>query len=232
LIQPGVLDALTRMVLTNAIYFKGKWALQFDPKMTFDSDFWTSATDKIKAPLMTEHGEFNYLENEALQAVELPYTGKGVSMIVLLPRQRDGLGGLESKLTSKNLSEWIGALKPTKELTVTLPKFKMTSQFELSKELQALGMKDAFDSSGRANFSSMGGEPGYLYLSHVIHKAFVDVNEEGTEAAAATGVVMKARALTKPNPVFRADHPFVFVIRDNKSGAILFMGRLVKPIAT
>jgi serpin B len=228
LIQPGVLDSLTRMVLTNAIYFKGKWALQFDPKMTLDGDFWTSATDKVKTPLMTERGDFNYVENDTLQAVELPYTGKGVSMIVLLPRKRDGLGELEKQLTAKNLSDWTGALRPEKELNVTLPKFKMTLQFELTKELEALGMKDAF--STEADLSGMGGEPGYLYLSHVIHKAFVDVNEEGTEAAAATGVVVRTLAL-KVTPVFRADHPFVFVIRDNKSGAILFMGRLLKPLA-
>ncbi|HLW66130.1 MAG TPA: serpin family protein [Gemmataceae bacterium] len=228
LIQPGVLDSLTRMVLTNAIYFKGKWALEFDPKMTFDSDFWTSASDKVRTPLMTEHGEFNYLETETLQAVELPYTGRGVSMIVLLPRQRDGLAALETKLTAKNLAEWTSIMKPNKELTVTLPKFKMTLQFELSNELQALGMKDAF--SKNSDFTGMGGEPGYLYLSNVIHKAFVEVNEEGTEAAAATAGVIKARAITKPNPVFRADHPFVFVIRDNKSGTILFMGRLANPV--
>jgi serpin B len=228
LIQPGVLDSLTRMVLTNAIYFKGNWALQFDQKMTFDGDFWTSATDKVKAPLMNEHGQFNYMENDTLQAVELPYTGKGVSMIVLLPRKRDGLGALEEKLTAKSLAEWTGAMRPVNDLAVTLPKFKMTTQFELNKVLEAMGMKDAFGPN--ADFSGMGGEPGLLYLTHVIHKAFVDVNEEGTEAAAATAVVA-SRAPGPPRPTFRADHPFVLVIRDNKSGAILFMGRLVKPLA-
>jgi serpin B len=228
LIQPGVLDSLTRMVLTNAIYFKGKWAQQFDPKMTFDGDFWTSGTDKVKARLMNEHGQFNYMENETLQAVELPYSGKGVSMIVLLPRKRDGLSGLEEKLTAKTLAEWTGAMKPVHDLAVTLPKFKMTTQFELNKVLQAMGMKDAF--GPKADFSGMGGDPGLLYLTHVIHKAFVDVNEEGTEAAAATAVVA-SRAPGPVRPTFRADHPFVFVIRDNKSGAILFIGRLVKPLA-
>jgi serine protease inhibitor len=227
LIPSGVLDPLTRMVLTNAIYFKGKWALQFDPKMTMDGDFWSSATDKAKVPLMNEHGQFNYLENETLQAVELPYVGKGVSMIVLLPRKRDGLVALEERLTAKLLAEWTGGLKPINDLTVTLPKFKMTTQFELSKELQKMGMKDAF--GAKADFSGMGGDPGLLYLSYVIHKAFVDVNEEGTEAAAATAVVV-SRAPGPPRPTFRADHPFVFVIRDNKSGAILFMGRLVNPV--
>jgi serine protease inhibitor len=226
LIPSGILDVLTRMVLTNAIYFKGKWALQFDPKMTFDGDFWTSATDKVKTPLMNEHGEFNFMENETLQAVELPYSGKGVSMIVLLPRKRDGLKDLEEKLNAKKLAEWIGAMKPVHGLAVTLPKFKMTTQFELSKTLEAMGMKDAF--GAKADFSGMGGEPGLVYLSHVIHKAFVDVNEEGTEAAAATAVVA-SRAPGPPQPTFRADHPFVFVIRDNRSGAILFMGRLSNP---
>src|SRR5262249_31659077 len=157
-----------------------------------------------------------------------PYTGKELSMIILLPRQRDGLSALETKLTPKNLTEWTGAMNPTKELTVIIPKFQMTSSFGLSKTLAAMGMKDAFDMNS-ADLSGMGGDPHYLYISDVIHKAFVDVNEEGTEAAAATAVIVGARDVSKPNPVFRADHPFVFVIRDNKSGAILFVGRLANP---
>lgn len=226
LIKQGVLTPLSRMVLTNAIYFKGNWVFKFDPKRTVEAPFFIGAEKKVDAKLMTQKGRFNYMQNELLQAVEMPYAGKELSMVVLLPRQRDGLADLESKLSRERLGEWMKRLAPTRDLSVTMPKFKFTAEFQLNDALQALGMKDAF--GPKADLSGMAGNPGDLRISHVIHKAFVDVNEEGTEAAAATAVVVEARAF-RESPVFRADHPFLFLIRDVKTGAILFLGRMQDP---
>ena len=158
---------------------------------------------------------------------DLPYKGNELSMIVLLSRAVDGRKALEEKLTVENLKQWTGAMS-RKQGDVQLPRFQSTEQFELSKTLSELGMKDAF--SEEANFSGMTGNRD-LFISAVIHKAFVDVNEKGTEAAAATAVVMElAFASPKEPPVkFKADHPFVFLIRDNQSGAILFLGRVMNP---
>jgi len=226
LIKPGLLNALTRMVLTNAIYFKGNWVLQFDKKRTADGAFFINDLKQVNAKLMTQKGKFNYMQNELLQAVEMPYAGKELSMVVLLPRKRTGLAEVESKLSMERLNEWTGKLQPARDLTVTLPKFTFTAEFELSRALQSLGMQEAF--SGKADLSGMAGNPGDLRISKVIHKAFVDVNEEGTEAAAATAVVVEAKAVPV-ELVFRADHPFLFLIREVKTGAIMFMGRMSDP---
>jgi len=157
----------------------------------------------------------------------LPYKGNELSMIVLLPRTVDGRKPLEEKLTVENLKRWTDAASH-KRVDVQLPRFKTTSQFELSNTLNKLGMKDAF--SPQADLSGMIGTRD-LFISAVIHKAFVDVNEEGTEAAAATAVMMKLTAMppSRPPVEFKADHPFVFLIRDNPSGAILFLGRVMNP---
>ena len=227
LLQPGVLTPATRMVLTNAIYFKGNWVKQFDPKRTYTGQFWADAKTPVKAPLMNQSGEFNFFVSPELKMVELPYSGKDLSMLVLLPAKRDGVAELEKQLTPAKLADWSKQLKPTRELPVTLPKFKFTSEFKLNDQLIALGMKDAFDIH-KADFSGMTASAEGLYIDAVIHKAFVDVNEEGTEAAAATAVVMAPRGI-RQTPTFVADHPFVFVIRDNKSGAVLFMGRVTDP---
>jgi serpin B len=225
LIAPGVLNALTRMVLVNAIYFKGDWASQFKADATQKQPFHISASQTVEAPLMHQKREFGFSENNDLQVLELPYSGDDLSMIVLLPRKTDGLAGLEAKLTVQNLAAWTGKLHRQK-VEVFLPKFKMTAQFSLNEKLSALGMTDAF--TGKADFSGMTGNRD-LYISAVIHKAFVEVNEEGTEAAAATAVVMAARSMPRPSPVFRADHPFLFLIRDNATGSILFLGRITDP---
>jgi serpin B len=225
LIPAGVLNSLTRLVLTNAVYFKGDWAAQFDPQSTKDAPFHVSADDTIDVPMMFQKDEFRYAELDAIQILELPYVGDDFSMLVLLPQDMDGLSALEAKLTPGNLDRWLSALRPRK-VDVYLPKFKMTSQFSLNGVLQDMGMSDAFDSD-KADFSGMTGHK-QLYITAVVHKAFVDVNEEGTEAAAATGVVMATKSV-QVTPTFRADHPFVFLIRDNQSGSILFMGRLLNP---
>jgi serpin B len=225
LIPAGTLDAMTRLVLTNAIYFKGDWAIQFDPNKTEEADFFVSPDKTVTAPLMFQKEDFKYGQAETLQLLELPYKGDDLSMLVLLPKAKDGLAELESELTAENLAVWQKQMRKMKVM-VHLPKFKMTSQFGLAETLKAMGMPDAFDAN-KADFSGMTGKKD-LFISDVIHKAFVEVNEEGTEAAAATGVVMATRSAVR-YPQFRADHPFVFVIKDNNTGSILFVGRVVDP---
>ena len=226
LIQPGVLDAVTRLVLVNAIYFKGNWAIQFDEKWTKDDTFYLLSGRTVQTPLMTQKEEFPYGDGEFLQVLELPYVGESLSMIVLLPNEKDGLPQLEKQLTAANLERWTSGLRKQK-VKVFLPKFKMTSQFSLSKTLVGMGMGDAFNPN-KANFSGMDGRLNWLYIGAVLHKAFIDVNEEGTEAAAATAVVMKIR-MAAPPPTFKADHPFIFFIRENTTGSILFLGRVMDP---
>lgn len=230
LIAPGVLTHETKLVLTNAIYFKGDWESQFDKSQTNDEDFYIAASQTVKAPLMHREGGFNYLQGEGFQALEIPYKSGELSMIVLLPNDVGGLAALEQSLTAANLDAWLHRMTRVPKVILTLPRFKMTQQFNLGQTLAAMGMPRAFDA--RADFSAMNPKRD-LFLSDVIHKAFVDVNEEGTEATAATAVVVaRAMAMQRPQPpiVFRADHPFVFLIRENKSGGILFMGRVMDPI--
>ena len=218
-------------MLTNAVYFHGIWAGPFEKNHTKDEDFHLTAADKIKVPMMHRQDEFRYGTIDDLQILELPYGDGSVSMIVFLPKAIDSLADLEAKLTLPNLRRWTASLTQDDQVKVDLPKFKTTSQFEMSDTLKAMGMESAFGSA--ADFSAMTGGRD-LFISAVIHKALVDVNEEGTEAAAATGVVMTRGAasvrLPKERPVFRADHPFLFIIRDSRNGAILFIGRITDPL--
>ena len=228
LIPAGSLAADTRLVLTNAVYFKGDWTEPFDKKQTKVEDFRLTATEKTRTPLMHQQSNFRYAAVEGLQVLELPYGNKSLSMLVLLPDQSDRLAALEAELTLDKLRQWESALR-SREVIVYLPRFKTTANFALNDTLSAMGMPSAFDAQ-QADFSGMTGSSD-LFLSAVIHKAFVDVNEEGTEAAAATGAVMSITAMhvPRPKPVFRADHPFVFLIQDNRNGAILFLGQLMDP---
>lgn len=229
LLQPGSLRPDTRLVLTNAIYFKGNWLAQFDKAQTKDEDFHLSPAQTKKAPLMHREGSFRYFHEGSFQILEIPYKGNDLSMVILLPDEIGGLAALEQSLTVSNMQQWLHQLASVPKVIVTVPKFKLTQQFELGTTLGAMGMPVAF--SGNANFSGMTGKRDFS-ISDVIHKAYVDVNEEGTEAAAATAVTMRALAIRVPEhapPVFRADHPFVFLIRDNRSESILFMGRVTDP---
>jgi serpin B len=229
LLQPGALRSDTRLVLTNAIYFKGDWETLFDKAQTKDEDFHLSPAQAATAPLMHREGRFSYFDGGTFQILEIPYKSKELSMIVFLPKDAGGLSALEPSITGSNLQQWLGKLASVPKVIVTMPKFKMTQQFELASTLSAMGMPQAFSGSG--DFSGMTGHRDFA-ISEVIHKAYVDVNEEGTEAAAATAVTMRALAMRAPEgppPVFRADHPFVFMIRDNRSGSILFMGRMADP---
>ena len=226
LIKPGVVGRDTVLVLANAIYFKGDWADQFDSKQTTEQVFHVASDKEVKCPLMSHKGTCAYAETPDLQMLELPYAGDELSMIVLLPRKTGGIGALESELSAAKLAEWVSALQK-REVVVSLPKFKLSCEFGLKETLTAMGMPAAFN--GGADFSGMSGTRS-LSISAVIHKAFVDVNEEGTEAAAATAIVV-GRAMVVPVTAFHADHPFVFLIRDKHSGSILFLGRVTDPTA-
>ena len=229
LIRPGILTEYTRLVLTNAIYFKGKWALQFKKDETKPEEFELLTGEKIKVPMMNQTEEFNYTENETLQVLEMPYQGDRLSMVIFLPKEKKGISQLEDALNLENIKTWLATLRK-QEVIVTMPKFKMTAEFELGATLQSLGMTDAFDKQ-KADFSGIAPltlKEGWLYIDKVVHKAFVDVNEEGTEAAAATAVVMTEKA-GEPLLIFCADHPFIFIIRDRRSGSILFIGRVMDP---
>lgn len=232
LLPPGSLDAMTRLVLTNAIYFKGKWEHEFDPERTHDGPFWLTAEDSVEAQFMGLRGggaHLPYVENERWQAVSLPYKGGELSMFVVLPREGVGLETLEDSLTLEKWQGMIDALQ-TQKVIVQLPRFKFDSKYTLNDPLKALGMRTAFE-PGAADFSGMT-DADQLYVSFVVHQAFVEVNEEGTEAAAATGMGMATTSapINQP-PLFRAERPFVFAITHNASGAILFMGRVTDPSA-
>ncbi len=226
LIQKGVLDSMTRLVLTNAIYFKGNWARQFKEDNTREAPFTLADGKKVDAAMMNQTAEFRYMETDSFQGIELPYVDDELSMIILLPKETDGLDEFEKTLTAENLSKWLNKLYK-REVVVSVPKFKMISQFSLASVLKSMGMTDAF--SSKADFSEINGKRDLL-ISAVIHKAYVDVNEEGTEAAAATGVTIKLTSIgPSRTPIFRADHPFMFLIRDNHTNSILFIGRVMNP---
>jgi serpin B len=237
LLQPGSVGSDTRLVLTNAIYFKGNWEEPFKKEATKNEDFRLSATRSIKTPLMHMTKGFNYFDGGSFQALEIPYKNKSLSMMILLPKAIQGLSALEQSLAPAKMQQLLGKLNPAQTVIVTMPKFKMEAQFEFGRTLKTMGMKDAFDLktadfSGIASRETMQRE-GNLYISAVIHKAYVEVNEEGTEAAAATAAtaVLAAARPAPPTPpiMFRADHPFMFLIRDNRSGSILFIGRVTNP---
>jgi serine protease inhibitor len=223
LIPPGTLLAL--LVLVNAVAFKGNWARQFDEGLTRDAPFWLTAKDQVRVPLMQQLGTFGYAQVDGLHILELPYAGDDVSMVVFLPSEIDGLAALEDSLNVESLNRWMGRLRAS-EVQVYLPRFEMRCGFRLGARLKAVGMTDAFDDS--ADFSGIDGTLS-LYISAVLHQAYVDVNEEGTEAAAATAVVMAPKGIPLPSPTFRADHPYLFLIRERTTGSILFLGRVVIP---
>ncbi len=227
LIQPGILDQLTRMVLVNTISFKGVWQSGFKKDDTEKGPFFLDSGKQSLTSLMSQKGKFNYAELERLQIVELPYGHGELSMFLLLPSPQNGLSELEQTLNRKMFEQWILGLKQ-EDVRIVLPRFKFSSMLALTNSLTALGMGTPFDRK-RADFSGMDGQRNWLYISSLLHNAFLEVNETGTEAAAATAVVIRSWAMPAVQPVFRADHPFLFLIRDNRSGTILFMGRVASP---
>ncbi len=226
LMPPGSINALTRLVLTNAIYFKGSWATQFDEKKTTKSAFHVTPSNTVTVDMMTVEAEFPSTWADDVAILELPYKGKDLSMIVLLPDATDGLKALEDRLTVENLNAWLGDLVE-RDQPVYFPRFEMTKFFSLNATLAEMGMPSAFDPMS-ADFSGIDGTRN-LCVQTAVHKAFVEVNEEGTEAAAATGISVGETSAPTP---FTADHPFLFLIRDNVTGSILFLGRVTDPTAT
>jgi serpin B len=224
LLVKGSLDEDDRLVLTNTIYFKGAWANPFKKKDTRDAPFLLAGGDKIKTPMMSQEMSVGYHEDKECQAVELLYAGKQLSMVVLLPKKTDGLPALEKSLNADGLAAVLGKLK-MEEVHVSLPRFKTTTDFSLKQPLTDMGMSLPF--THRADFSGMTSESERrLFIKDVVHKAFVEVNEEGTEATGATGVIVKD---TSEPPAFIANHPFLFLIRDRGTGSILFLGRVSDP---
>lgn len=232
LLPPGFVTPLTRLVLTNAIYFKGDWATAFNRDGTNEQDrFQLARGGTTTVAMMNRTGRYAHFDGGTFQALTLPYRGQELAMVILLPNTTDGLPALEQSLTAERLQE-VTTKAIAREVQVSIPRFKLTLRVDsLVNDLKALGMPLPFTES--ADFSAMTKQT-KLWIDGVVHKAFIEVNEEGTEAAAATGVGMRTTsiAVEPVRPlVFRADHPFLFVIRDNRSGAVLFMGRVMNPSA-
>ena len=223
LIPRGVIDALTRLVLTNAIYFNAAWLNPFDEDVTQDGAFYLLDGSEVTVPMMMQTESFGYAEGEGYQAVELLYDGEELSMVILLP-ERGHFEGFEASLNADLLDSIIRDLE-YKAVALGLPKFEFESEFSLVDTLAVMGMPIAF--SGAADFSGMTGSRD-LYIAEILHKAFVSVDEAGTEAAAATAVVMKETAIEEPVE-FTVDRPFVFLIRDIETGTVLFVGRVANP---
>jgi serine protease inhibitor len=240
LIPPGVLSPMTRLVLTNAIYFKGTWEWEFDKSDTNDQNFKITPTNVVNTKMMSmvpDEARFNYADLEKLQILELPYKGEKVSMLILLPKQGEGYNFETGEVTysdytiedlelsSENLNEYKAQMKETKLDSISLPKFEFDTKYFMEETLKEMGMSTAF--SNVADFSGMDGT-NKLYIGSVIHQAFIKVDEKGTEAAAATAVVMLERAVMQSN-FFRANHPFIFIIQEKETGNILFIGRVTDP---
>jgi serpin B len=231
LFPQGTIDGNTRLVLANAIYFHGNWVQPFDPNLTSTGSFSVSPSQTVEVPSMHQTGDFLYGDHAGVQTLEMPYAGGKLAMDVLLPDQANGLSNLESQLTAANLAQWTTGLVD-RSVAVTLPKFQVNSSFDLNKTLGALGMPDPFNRL-TADFSNLNGDPTtQLYISHVVHQAYVSVGETGTEAAAATGVSIVAAVGEASSAAFDANHPFVYVIRDTSTNTILFVGRVSDPSQT
>ena len=248
LIPNGAVNSNTRLVLTNAIYFKGTWQTPFPKEATTEQPFHAAGGMDVKVPMMksSESAMYTYGETNDAQILSLPYKGAAaapaggraarggapagpstLSMLIILPKKVDGLADIEKQATAANLTKWATGLR-RQTVQVFLPRFTMTTKFKLSKELQALGMTDAFTDA--ADFSGIcASASNKLAITAVLHKAFVEVNEEGTEAAAATGVIVGITAMPTRPIEFRADYPFLFMIRHEPTGSILFMGHLANP---
>ena len=235
LVPAGAIDTVTKLVITNAIYFKGSWVKEFDKNKTVNTAFTTGSGNTVQVPMMQRTDEkavYRYAETGDLQILSMPYEhagGRELSMIVLLPKGNN-LTAAEESMSADRLSA-LSQTATSRRVMVYFPKIKLETEYHLPETLAAMGMPTAF--SGAADFSGMDGTQD-LYINDVIHKTYLDVNEEGTEAAAATAVILRGKGMAReePVPIFRADHPFVFLIEDTETGNILFMGRVTNPVSS
>ena len=236
IVNPDEIESNTKLILTNAIYFKGKWKYKFDKQNTEVRDFHlvNGTTKKVKmmsnyySSLMEYGFRFNYFQNDYLQLLEMPYNGDKISMIIVLPLDNSKLKDVENMIDEKKLEEWIKESR-SRKVTVYLPKFKFSQGIDLKSFLENFGIKDMFNIN--ADFSGMTGKKD-IYIDKAFHKSFVEVNEEGTEATAATfiGAIPVSSIPVKEEIVtFKADHPFIFLILDKETGSILFLGRVMDP---
>lgn len=250
LLHQGDVDGMTRLALVNAIYFKAPWFDPFSEGATADEQFHlgSGATKPVRLMRTTRSERYveEAIDGSSVQILALPYCDanlrggvSGLSFVAILPKEPTGLAAVEKGLTAEKLSDWLGEMKSTR-VQLLLPKFKLEARYSLGESLQEMGIKNAFidpvshpQDPNRADFSGMNGVR-TLYISKAIHQTFLDVDEKGTEAAAATGITMRVGAAPgRPSEpvVFRADHPFLFLIRDDATGSILFLGRLSDPPA-
>jgi len=229
LLPVGSINSSVKLILTNAVYFKGRWSQPFNKIATEQDDFWISPTESVQTAMMGLTGtQFKYLENEQVQLLELPYQGHDISILIVLPRSKD-LKNLEKSINEVSLKNWIDVMSK-QWVNIFIPKFKFDANYQMKDVLIQMGMANAFNPN-QADFSGMTSKPN-IYIDQVYHRAWIDVDEEGTEAAAATAIDSIAESImVMPSPpkIFRADHPFIFVIQDNKTGQILFMGRVFDP---
>lgn len=223
LIPPRALTPLTRLVLTNAIYFKGDWAVRFKPEMTKEMPFFVGPAQSVPVPMMRQTSRFKFAETDEAKVLELPYVGNELSMVLVLPKAE--IAAWEKTLTAVQVNEWL-VRASEQEVEVFLPRFKFETRYELKDLLAGMGMTDAFELPP-ADFSGISGNLD-LYITRVIHKAVIEVNEQGSEAAAATAVIVGTKAVMH-KPVFKADQPFLFMIRHNETGSILFLGAVKNP---
>ncbi len=227
LLPPGVINPLTRLILTNAIYFKARWEHEFSERMTQDDTFYLLDGDTVTVPMMHQQTRFAYAEGDDYQAVRLPYLGGEIAMVVLLPEE-GRFKAFEDSLDLGGLNDIIEDME-SREVKLALPKFEFETEYALNKTLADSGITDAFN-QGAADFSGMTGNR-ELFISDAIHKAFVSVDERGTEAAAVTAIAMAASAPPSGPVDFTANRPFIFLIQDIETGSILFIGRVMNPAA-
>ena len=223
LLPPGSIDTATRLVLTNAIYFNAAWASAFKPESTVDGKFTLLNGSQVNVPLMKQTESYGYAKGDNYQAVELPYDGNELSMVILMP-QADKFKTFETALSNQQLTDILNSVN-YQQVELSMPKFKIESEFSLKEQLSAMGMPSAFDN---ADFSGMDGRTD-LEIADVVHKAYVSVDEAGTEAAAATGVIVGVTSMPAEPIKVAIEHPFIFLIRDIKTGTILFIGRILDP---
>lgn len=232
IISPSDISSITNMIITSAVYFKGKWEKQFIKQLTEDRPFFLSKIDSIQAPTMQQTDYFGYWANDNIQYLKMNYIDKRISMAIILPCKRVGLAALEQSLTMDSLSIWADRSQSTK-VEVFLPKFRFSAKTDIKQKLHKLGIVSAFNYKN-ADFSGISGHQDSLFVEKVLQKAFILLDEEGTEASSIDALLAGIGGLRTtpppPIPVFRADHPFLFVIDDNSTGTILFIGRVMNPL--